>query len=38
MIGAAVAALAHQILAGPSDAATAGLSSSRHGSVETVVV
>jgi aquaporin TIP len=36
MIGAAAAALAHQILAGPPDAA--GSSSSRHGSVETVVV
>ncbi|CAN6268796.1 unnamed protein product [Urochloa humidicola] len=37
MIGAAVAALAHQILAGPPDAAAAQ-SSSRHGNVETVVV
>ncbi|CAL5030676.1 unnamed protein product [Urochloa decumbens] len=36
MIGAAVAALAHQILAGPPDAAAQ--SSSRHGNVETVVV
>ncbi|CAN6235835.1 unnamed protein product [Urochloa humidicola] len=36
MIGAAVAALAHQILAGPPDAAPG--SSSCHGNVETVVV
>ncbi|CAN6229112.1 unnamed protein product [Urochloa humidicola] len=38
MIGAAVAALAHQILAGPPDAIAAAQSSSRHGNVETVVV
>uniref|UniRef100_K3YC45 Aquaporin TIP5-1 n=1 Tax=Setaria italica TaxID=4555 RepID=K3YC45_SETIT len=38
MIGAAVAALAHQILAGAPDAAAAGSSSSCHGNVETVVV
>ncbi|CAL5069249.1 unnamed protein product [Urochloa decumbens] len=39
MIGAAVAALAHQILVGPPDAvAAAAQSSSRHGNVETVVV
>ena len=35
MIGAAVAALAHQVLACPPDAAAG---SSRHGNVETVVV
>ena len=39
MIGAAVAALAHQVLAcGPPDAAASATGSSRHGSVETVVV
>ena len=39
MIGAAVAALAHQVLAcAPPDAAASATGSSRHGSVETVVV
>ncbi|RLM75507.1 hypothetical protein C2845_PM15G16780 [Panicum miliaceum] len=38
MIGAAVAALAHQVLACPPDLAAAAAGSSRHGSVETVVV
>ncbi|PAN39454.1 hypothetical protein PAHAL_7G243900 [Panicum hallii] len=38
MIGAAVAALAHQVLACPPASAAAAAGSSRHGNVETVVV